>query len=113
MTTASHRMDASPETPDFHAFVRHLARHDYEPMLIEIITEIERVRSLRLTSANGASYLMQLKQLLFFLANGARPGGVLLDDWHAYKHLTEALVDRGRFSPDALEIFEHRGPHVF
>lgn len=106
-------MDAPIEAPDFHAMLRHLAKHDYEPMLIELVVEIERVRALHLVSINGAPYLMQLKQLLHFLQTGTRPGGVLLDDWHGYRPLTQVLIDRGRFAPEALAIFERHSPDVF
>jgi hypothetical protein len=101
------------KTSSFHEFIRYLGTLDYRPLMAALVEEIERVRHRHPISDNGVSYLVQLKQLLHFMQEGTKPGGVMLDDWQAYRGLTQALVDRGRLAPEALAIFQSNGPACF
>lgn len=55
-------------------------------------------------AAGAYEYARQLKNLLYFLRFGQKPGGVGHEDWAQIRVLIRKMVDRGVYKPEALDI---------
>jgi hypothetical protein len=103
---------------DFGEFLRSLKDMGYQ----EIIQEAERqVRDIEagLSGVRGVPrqrrlvagrYAHRLKEFLFFMRSGTRPGGADDVTFQMYRPICERLVERGECKPSVLELFARRDP---
>lgn len=50
-------------------------------------------------------YASMLKSLAFYLGQGVMPAGASADEIATYRRITEKLIERQEFKPEAIEIF--------
>lgn len=98
---------------DFHGFLQRMAKLNHNEILHEANKEcasVERTLS-RVKGApkhreqGGGTYCSQIKEFLFFMQNGKRPGSASPIDFQAYKLIVESLINRGEWKAEMLTQF--------
>ena len=103
---------------DFSAFLLRIENLGLIEVLAEANAECGRtenasfgVRGAPKKRAEGSvAYVTQLKQFLFFLQTGTRPGGVNAPDFRLYEPVVRALVARSHLDQVFLKPFEQNVP---
>lgn len=103
---------------DLHGFIARVATDDLVSVIAAANDECRRaevasfgVRGAPRRRAEGSvEYTTKLKQLLFLLQHGAKPGGVHPDDLRAYEPLVRSLVTKGQLGDSHLQLILERAP---
>ena len=98
---------------DFHGFVQRMAKLHYHEILYEADKEcaaVERTLSQvkgapKRREQGGVVYCSQIKEFLFFIQNGKRPGSASPIDFQAYKPVVESLINKGEWKAETLTQF--------
>ncbi len=53
----------------------------------------------------GVAYCSQIKEFLFFMRSGTRPGSVSPANFQAYKPVVQSLISRGELTVETLTLF--------
>lgn len=53
----------------------------------------------------AGDFVRKLEGLLFYLRYGKRPDGLLDEEFYSLRILAENLISKGRFKPEAIDIF--------
>lgn len=103
---------------DFQAFLARVSHLDLAPVVAAANEECHRaeaasfsVRGAPRRRAEGSvEYTTKLRQLLFFLQHGAKPGGVDPHDFRAYEPLVRSLVAKGQLGDGYLQLILQGAP---
>lgn len=98
---------------DFHAFLQRMTKLSH----IEILQEADKECALverTLFSVKGApkrrdqggdAYCSQIKEFLFFMRSGKRPGSVSTTNFQVYKPVVQSLISKGELAVETLNLF--------
>lgn len=98
---------------DFQRFLLRMATlsigeilHEAEKECAAVEGTLARVKgAVRRRQQGGTAYCSQIKELMFFLTNGRRPGSVSPADFQAYRVVVESLIARGELSVQTISLF--------
>jgi len=97
---------------DFEAFLRGIENLTYDQMIREANEHCRRAEAAstgrggpQQRAIGSIEYQTKIKQFLFFLQSGARPGGASASDFASYRPAIEALVKKGHYKPEILNLF--------
>ena len=102
-----------PQPYDFEAFLARMATlGSYADIIIEAneaCASAERASSgrggPRQRELGSLRYAHRIKEFLYFLQHGSRPGSATEQDFSSYRPVVEALVVKGHFKPEILGLF--------
>jgi len=98
---------------DFDEFLKRMVNLDYLDILLQADAEcgcVEqssyRVRGApRRRKMGSGEYAKRIKDFLFFMRYGIRPGGASDSEFQSYRPVVETLVQKGQMKPEALQVF--------
>lgn len=99
---------------DIGSFIERVKDKDYEELMIEAQREVysaERGTSgvkgaVRKREMGALEYAANIKGLIFFLSSGIKPNGVNDYIFLLFKPVCQNLVDKKKFNPKILNIFD-------
>ena len=107
-----------PQNPryDFEAFAQRVKMLDWHEIVAKAdaacagaeSASYDRPGAVRARESGSTLFSARLKDLLFFLRNGALPSSQF-SDTALYKEIAESLVAKGQWKKEALDLFKPRG----
>ncbi len=105
-------------TYDFSAFIARMAELERDEILFranEEIGHIERLShrvkgALKRREMGSEKYASQIKEFLFYMRFGTRPGSANDIDFLCYRRVIEALVLKKQLPAERLADFDHKRP---
>jgi hypothetical protein len=99
---------------DFAVFIKDVMDLDYLEIIEKAEQEVAEIEQLsygrpgavKAREMGSTAYAHKLKEFLFWLRFGRRPSSASEGDFHLYKIVALALVEKGAFKPSVLEMFD-------
>ena len=100
-------------TYDFQRLLQKMAKLSYVEVLQEAEKEcasvertLSKVKGAPRNREQGAEvHCSQIKEFLFFMRTGTRPGSVSSMNFQTYKPIVQSLISRGEFAVETLALF--------
>jgi hypothetical protein len=99
---------------DFNTFVQRIKHLDLDQMIMKVGSwagtarneSYDRPGAISARDSGSLEFASRLDDLLFFLGQGALPGGGRSPDAGIYKEIAELLVAKGQFKKEILDLFK-------
>jgi hypothetical protein len=99
---------------DYSKLIERIEDKDWHEMMETIQSEIRTAERNAYSGKPGCvkhremgapQYAAKLKSLAFFLGQGAMPGSAGASEIAIYRRITEKLIEKGQFKPEARNLF--------
>lgn len=98
----------------FSEFIEHIKDMGIVEIIIagcNEVDEVERISfrikgSVKTRDKGSLFYTRKLKNFIYFLRNGTKPGSASDDEFASYRSIVEKLIQRGQLKPEVLKNFD-------
>ena len=101
---------------DFHSFIQKIKDKDYFEIIKDAEEEVKFVESIsyrkkgavKAREMGSTNYDHKIKEFLFWMRHGVKPGSSSESDFQLYQIVAEKLVEKGQFKSSILEMFNKK-----